>query len=105
MVGLFGSSGMEFNLLSAFLLNPSFMVEDLGANSIKSLTRSGPKIPAVGPFGGGFLFGLDKFGHLMVNMPHLGNLVIGFLMATMTYLLNFRSLGPLHGLEEAPVVH
>ena len=24
-------------------------------------TRSGPKIPAVGPFGGGFLFGLDMF--------------------------------------------
>ena len=53
-------------------------------------TRSGPKIPAVGPFGGGFLFGLDKFGHLMVNMP---------------YLPNFRSLEPPHGLEEAPVVH
>ena len=53
-------------------------------------TRFGPKIPAVGPFGGGFLFGLDKFGHLMVNMP---------------YLPNFRSLEPPHGLEEAPVVH
>ena len=56
----------------------------------KLKTRSGPKIPAVGPFGGGFLFGLDKFGHLMVNMP---------------YLPNFRSLEPPHGLEEAPVVH
>ena len=50
-------------------------------------TRSGPKIPAVGPFGGRFLFGLDKFGHLMVNMP---------------YLPNFRSLEPPHGLEEPP---
>ena len=53
-------------------------------------TRSGPKIPAVGPFGGGFLFGLDKFGHLMADMP---------------YLPNFRSLDPPHGLEEATVVH
>ena len=41
----------------------------------------------------------------MATLERLGNLVIGFLMATMTYLLNFRSLGPLHGLEEAPVAH
>ena len=61
-----------------------------GSIPTKSVTRSGPKIPAVGLLGGGFLFGLDKFGHLMANM---------------SYLPNFRSLEPPHGLEEAPVVH
>ena len=32
-------------------------------------TRSGPKIPAVGPFGGGFLFGLDKYENSPVLQP------------------------------------
>ena len=53
-------------------------------------TRSGPKIPAVEPFGGECLFRWDKFGHHMANVP---------------YLPNFRSLGPLHDLEEALVGH
>ena len=41
----------------------------------------------------------------MTTLERLGNFVIGFLMAIMPYLPNFRSLGPSHGLEEAPVVH
>ena len=40
----------------------------------------------------------------MATMEMLGNFGIGFLMANMTYLLNFRSLGPPYGPEEAPVV-
>ena len=34
-----------------------------------------------------------------------GDLIIGFLMANMPYLPNFRSLAPPHGLEEAPMVY
>ena len=41
----------------------------------------------------------------MATLERLGNFVIGFLMANMPYLPNFRSLDPPHGLEEAPVVH
>ena len=42
---------------------------------------------------------------VMATLEKLGNFVIGFLMANMPYLPNFRSLEPPHGLEEAPVVH
>ena len=42
---------------------------------------------------------------VMTTLERLGNFVIGFLMANMPYLPNFRSLVPSHGLEEAPVVH
>ena len=31
--------------------------------------------------------------------------MVGFLAANMIYLPNFRSLGPCHGLEQAPVAH
>ena len=31
--------------------------------------------------------------------------MVGFLMANMPYLSNFRATGSTHGLDEAPVVH
>ena len=82
-------NSLYINWIKSLILSLRRTIFNIDLSSVY-LTRSGPKIPAVGPFGGGFLFGLDKFGHLMVNMP---------------YLPNFRSLEPPHGLEEAPVVH
>ena len=42
---------------------------------------------------------------VLVTLERLYDLIIGFLMAKIQYLPNFRPLGPPHGLEEAPVVH
>ena len=42
---------------------------------------------------------------VLVTLERLHDLIIGFLMAKIQYLPNFRPLGPPHGLEEAPVVH
>ena len=41
---------------------------------------------------------------VLVTLDRLGNLVIVHLVANLPYLPNFRSLGPYHGPEEAPVV-
>ena len=49
-------------------------------------------------------------GHVVHQLdPHhhgeVGDLIIGFLMANMPYLPNFRSLAPPHGLKEAPAIY
>ena len=42
---------------------------------------------------------------ILVTLGRLGNLIIGFLMANVPYLPDFRPLALLHGLEDGPVVH
>jgi len=44
-------------------------------------------------------------GLVLVTLERCRNLIIGFLVVNYPYRQNFRSLGPPHGLEEAPVVH
>ena len=42
---------------------------------------------------------------VLVILEMLYDLIIGFLMAKIQDIPNFRPLGPPHGLEEAPVIH
>ena len=42
---------------------------------------------------------------VLATMERSGELIIGFVMANLPYLQNFRSLELIQGLEEAPVVH
>ena len=42
---------------------------------------------------------------VLATMERSGELIIGFVMANLPYIQNFRSLELPHGLEEAPVVH
>ena len=42
---------------------------------------------------------------VLATMERSGELIIGFVMANLPYIQNFRSLELPHGLAEAPVVH
>ena len=42
---------------------------------------------------------------VLTAMERSVDLFVVFLIGNITYLLNFRALGPIHGLEEAPVVN
>ena len=42
---------------------------------------------------------------VLVILEMLYDLIIGFLMAKIQHMPNFRPLGPPHGLKEGPVIH